>query len=185
MADQVKKLRSDGAELSAKGKAEVALVLAKQIVVWADKYTTTSAQTDRRALDVQLAEAYLHAGRFERSRELFGTLVVTDEGSALPTDPTDLRAMLGYAESLFQLGDWSAALPTFNKLAIALPPADPIRWKSLLRDLQCRTALGQPPGDLINVIEQQRFLYPDLGGPALAAEFQKLQRENQRRADAD
>ena len=112
------------------------------------------------------------------------TLAVTDEGSPLPTDPTTLRALLGYAESLFHLGEWSAALPRFNKLAIALPPADPIRWKSLLRDLQCRTALQHPPRDLINVIEQQRFLYPDLGGPALAPEFEKLQRENQRRSDS-
>ncbi len=185
VAQQAKHRSAQGNKLAARRKAEVALVLAEQIVAWADKYATASTPVDRPALAAQLAEAYLEVGQYRRARELFEPLAVTDQGSPLPTDPTTLRALLGYAESLFQLGDWSAALPRFNKLAIALPPADPIRWKSLLRDLQCRTALQHPPRDLINVIEQQRFLCPDLGGPALAPEFEKLQRENQRRSDAD
>ena len=55
------------------------------------------------------------------------------------------------------------------------------RWRALLRDLQSRTALGHPPRDIIKVIEQQRFLYPELGGPVLKRRFQDLLRENERR----
>jgi tetratricopeptide (TPR) repeat protein len=185
LADQVNELRLAGNDHAAGRKAKVALVLAKQIVVWAEENASTADQRGDRPWKVQLAEAYLQTGQYRRARELFEPLLDTTEATALPTNPIALRAMLGYAEALFHLGDWSAALPRFNRLAVALSPADPVRWKALLRDLQCRTALGHPPRDLITVIEQQRFLHPDLGGPALAAEFQKLQRQNQRRADAD
>ena len=91
--------------------------------------------------------------------------------------------MYGLAEAEFQLGEWQAALPRFNALAVGLPATDPLRFKALLRDLQCRTELKHPPRGILKVIEQQRFLYPDLGGPALAEEFGKVERANQRRGD--
>jgi hypothetical protein len=97
----------------------------------------------------------------------------------------DLRVVLGHAESLFQLGEFAVALPMFNHLAIGLPPEDPTRWKALLRDLQCRTALEQPPEGIIKVIEQQVSMGWDLGGATLAAEFETLLRENQRRGAQD
>ena len=96
---------------------------------------------------------------------------------------TDVRVLLGRAEALFQLGEFSSALPGFNRLAMGLPPADPVRWKALLRDLQCRTALEHAPQGIIKVIQQHKQLYPQLGGPDLAPQFEKLQRENERRLD--
>ena len=94
-----------------------------------------------------------------------------------------MHVLYGLAEAEFQLKKWEVALPRFNALAVGLPATDPRRFKSLLRDLQCRTALKHPPRGILKVIEQQRFLNPDLGGPVLAEEFEKLERENQRRGD--
>ena len=83
---------------------------------------------------------------------------------------------------MFHLREFATALPLFNRLAITLAEADPTRWKSLLRDLQCRTALGHPPQEIIKVIQQQKHLYPKMGGAVLEAKFMKLQRDNERRA---
>jgi tetratricopeptide (TPR) repeat protein len=150
---------------------------------WAAGSDNASVLFDRDALTLQLAEANLRAGRFRRARELFESLAETQEASTAGRTLTDSRVVLGHAEALFQLGAFDAALPQFNRLATGLPPSDPIRWKALLRDLQCRTELKEPAQGIIKVIHQQRHLYPDLGGPELAPVFEKLLWENERRAD--
>ncbi|MFQ5495693.1 MAG: tetratricopeptide repeat protein, partial [Phycisphaerae bacterium] len=171
-------------EPAARRKAEMALLLARQIDRWARRPASDVSFEGRRAAGVQLAEANLRAGRVERAGELFSQLR-NDRTDAAPAETgDDLRIAVGFAEAAFQRGDFAGALPEFNRLATTLPPTDPVRWKSLLRDLQCRTRLGHPPRGIIRVIEQQRFLHHDLGGPEMAPRYEKLQRENQRRLDA-
>ena len=161
----------------------------------------TASLADRRALTVQFAEANLRAGRHQRARELFASLLSTAATAprggrsihaAVPTtqdqaasNPSldDVRVILGYAEALFQLDEFALALPKFNRLATGLLPSDPIRWKSLLRDLQCRTSLRHPAQGIVKVIQQQRQLYPELGGSVLARQLEKLQRQNERILD--
>lgn len=183
MADDVARLRANNDDELAQQRADVALLLAKHIVEWAERDDTDPTFADRRALDVQLAEAYLQAGRYAEARVLFEQLLGATADRQAPAAKTDVRVVHGYAEALYQLGAYEKALPRFNALAVGLSPADETRWQALLRDLQCRTALGQSPHDVIKVIEQQRYLHPQLGGPVLSREFEKLQRENQRRAD--
>jgi hypothetical protein len=132
-----------------------------------------------------LAEANLLAGRFQRARELFEQCGAgTGDATSMATTNA-VSARFGHAEALFQLAEFAEALPEFNRLALELPETDPIRWKSLLRDLECRTALKHPPGDIVRVIEQQRYLFPALGGSRLAPQFERLLRENQRRPDRE
>jgi tetratricopeptide (TPR) repeat protein len=181
MAADVEKLRAAGNDAAAQRKAEVALLLADQLDAWAEINDAAATGMDRRELRVQLAEANLQAGKYERARGLFGECAAGKDETALPTNETDLRVVFGQAESMYRLGQFAEALPKFNRLATHLPPAHPTRWKSLLRDLQCRTALSEPPAGIIKVIEQQKYLYPDLGGAASAVEFERLRRENERR----
>ncbi|MEK7756281.1 MAG: hypothetical protein AAB385_03625, partial [Planctomycetota bacterium] len=181
MSADVDKLRAAGNEGSAQRKAEVALLLAEQLNAWAETNDATAASVDRRELRVQLAEANLQAGRYERARVLFDECASPQDGVALPANETDLRVAFGQAEAPFGLGQFAEALPKFNRLATGLTPTHPIRWKSLLRDLECRTALGEPAAGIIKVIEQQKYLHPDLGGTALAAEFERVRRDNERR----
>ncbi len=183
LADDVREIQTRGDIRSAQQKADMALILARQIHDWASRPDSTSTAADRRALTVQLAEANLCAGRFERARELFASLLPPTDGSTASEPPGDVRVLLGHAEALFQLEQSATALPQFNRLATGLPAADPIRWKALLRDLQCRTSLGHPPEGIVKVIRQQKRLYPKLGGPVIARQLEKLERENQRRLD--
>jgi tetratricopeptide (TPR) repeat protein len=181
LAQDVKEARADGDENAAQRKAELSLLLAQQIYGWAEQYKDASTPIERRQLTVQLAEANLLAGQYERALELFEQGGAGRKAAAILETPTDVAVAFGHAEALYRLARYAEALPEFNRLAVQLPEADPIRWESLLRDLQCRTELGQPARDVIKVIEQQRYLFPDLGGPPLAEEFEKLLRENQRR----
>lgn len=181
MNADVDNLRAAGNNDSAQRKAEVALLLAEQLNTWAESNDATSASIDRRVLRVQMAEANLQAGRYERARMLFDECASPQDGGALPTNETDLRVAFGQAESLFRLGQFAEALPKFNRLATGLTPTHPIRWKSLLRDLECRTSLGEPAAGIIKVIEQQKYLHSDLGGTALVAEFERVRRDNERR----
>jgi tetratricopeptide (TPR) repeat protein len=181
----VEQARQSGDNEQAQRKADLALLLARQIFEWAGRNGGGSQSVDRSYLLAQLAEANLLAGRFQRARELFEQCGAGAEGVTSTTATDGVSARFGHAESLFRLREFAEALPEFNRLALELPETDPIRWKSLLRDLECRTALKHPPGDIIRVIEQQRYLFPDLGGPHLAPQFEKLLRENQRRPDRE
>ena len=174
----------------AQRKADMALVLANQVHQWATDKAGLLVDHDawdvaggKRAMSLQLAEANLRAGMLPRAKQLFQALDEKSEAAAQDENMPDLRFELGYAETLFQLGELASALPRFNRLATALAPTDPVRWKALLRDLQCRTSLAHPPEGIISVIEQQRFFHPELGGPQFAPQFEKLKRENQRRID--
>ena len=183
LAADARNLRAKGDEAAAKRKADVALLLAEQIMAWANEFKPDATKGERRALVIQLAEARLAAKQFEQARDLFKSCLWEIESDSASAETKDIRVIYGYAESQFHVGEWAEALVRFNTLALSLPAENPIRWRSLLRDLQCRTALEHPPRDIIKVIQQQRHLHPDMGDPILAREFDKLQRENQRRAD--
>ncbi len=179
MTADVEKLRAEGNEAAAQRKSEVALLMAEQLDVWA-RSNEGAGGVDRREVRVQSAEANLRAGRYEQARALFDECAALQAPQTPPTE-TDLRIAFGQAEARFQLGQFADALTKFNRLATSLAPTHFIRWKSLLRDLECRSKLGEPAAGIIKVIEQQRFLHPDLGGRALAAEFERLLRESERR----
>ncbi|GEM_PF-1619886 len=191
LAAERQRLEEDGRLEEARRKAEGALVLAEQVLTWYGAHAGAGDAAQERALRVQLAEAHLAAGNFERARDLFAVLreeraagsagAATQGADAAP----ETRVAYGYAEALYQLRAYELALPLFNRLATALPPEEPLRWQALLRDLQCRTALNEPGEDVVKVINQQEFLHPDLGGPRFAAELRKLRRENERRAGGD
>lgn len=183
LAADVERFRALGNVDSAQRKADLALLLAEKISTWAAKPENGSVMPDRDALTLQLAEANLSAGHPEKSLELFDSLLMPTPDSLLNDSAGPLPAVVGRADALFQLGEFGQALVEFNRLATSLPPNDPVRWKALLRDLQCRSALKEPPQGIIKVILQQKYLYPYLGGPAFAPQFERLLRENERRAD--
>ncbi len=167
----------------AASKPKMALLLAQEIHAWSRRDDTEVTAENRRAISIQLGEANLRAGRFARAREVFEPLLPPDAEKTAADAPKDPGIWIGYSEALYQLGDWASALPHFNRLALTLPTDSAMRWKSLLRDLQCRTRLGHPPEGIIKVIDQQQFLHPEMGGAAITAAFERLARENRGRLD--
>lgn len=177
VAQDVRRAAFDDMDDAMKQKAQLVLLLAQHIHDWAMSPESHVSEAQRLAVKAQLAEAYLWAGQYEAARDAFAALR-SDGGGA-----QNQRIVFGYAESLFRLGRFDEALDEFNRLATGLAATDSVRWKALLRDLQCRSALEEDPTGIIKVIEQQKFLYPDLGGPELSGQFERLLRDNQRRRD--
>lgn len=183
LSKEIETIRNRGNERSIQHKAELILLLAEKIYEWTNQHPDATHFMDDRASLVQLAEAHLLAGQNERASELFEQCHLPKNTSVLPAARIDHRIIRGYAQSKFQLHQYEQALPWFNLLAIKLPPSDTRRWSALLRDLQCRTRMNEPPADIIKVIEQQKYLYPKMGGTRNSAQMDKLLRENQRRQD--
>lgn len=194
----------------ARMQSRMAALLAKSLADWARDRTDVSA-ADQVVLRLQYGEALLETGDYAAAREVFSRCggevklesgsSATEQGQSRPHSGSDAagqvqgrpesdsgtaghaRARLGLAESLYGLGDFAAALPMFNELARpgTLPTTEPAHWRALIRDLQCRLALGGNPRDVLKVIENHRATTPTLGGPDFAAEFDTLKREAQRK----
>lgn len=180
LAEEIQRRRSQGDADSAKQQAAMALVLAEQIHHWSLTADPAMVPLSSAALRVQLASAHLQAEKYQRALELFEPLVHEIVDFSVVGDRTILH---GFAESLYQRGRFRDALIWFNRLATGLPATDPIRFQTLLRDLQCRSALGARPEDVIKVIDQQEHLYPKLGGVATASALKRLRRDQRRKLD--
>jgi len=167
---------------SARNRSDAALVVAQALSTWCEQPGSEVAPHNRRAFTLQLAEATLRSNQLDRAAMLFASLASEPTTKGKPSQQ-NAPAILGYAETLYRLGDFATALPKFNQLATRLNPDDPRRWQALLRDLQCRNALLHPPAGIIRVIHQQKRLHPKLGGAHYAARFEKLLRANERRRD--
>jgi hypothetical protein len=160
--------------------AAMAVAVAEALHRWADSQPAVS-QTQRKIIAVQLAEARLRAGQFQEAKRIL-TSWLPEDGSKAARDAADIRILLAHAQAQMSLGEHASALRDFNLLATSLPPISPGRWEALIGDLTCRTALNETPDGIIRVIQQQRLLYPDLGGPKFAPRLEQLLRENERRA---
>lgn len=155
-------------------KSGLALLLAEQIDQWVGQTRSTPPPMDPHGVKLQLAQALLRAGEFERAATTFGAMEKDREHRKL--DPS-VDVTLGLAESQFGSKNYAEALPRFNRAAVSLPADDERRWRALLGDLECRVALGHPADGVLRVIRQQRSLHPDLGGRRFAERFEAIERQ--------
>lgn len=167
LRDEIQKARDAGNEEVARRKAESALLLAEQLHTWAAgaRETNPNIHVDPYPFALQLAEAFLETGNWAKAREWFDKCAADDRAE------NDSRVIFGRAEALFNLGEYDAALPLFDRFFRESNQDDPFWWRALLRNLQTRHELGEKPADLIKVIEQQRYLHPRMGSDQTRAAF--------------
>ena len=156
---------------------------------------------DLDALKLQLGEALLLNDQPAQAYVLFQELTqVASSRTTLATDgqPSDkpaksiesvsnARVLMGLAQSLLDLGKPAEALPLFNKLAMSLPMDQPMRWRALLRDLQCRYQLEHDPNGIIKAILNQqanRHLKDPNSGGTVANDLERLLRDCRRLAES-
>ncbi|MCP4250708.1 MAG: hypothetical protein GY778_27015 [bacterium] len=180
---EVQRLRRAGRDTQARQKAESALLLARKLADWARTDGANLSAADRDALQVQLGEAALAAGRPAQARQVFTECLEQQGGTRDQPGARDVRVTLGLAEALFQLDRFSEALPLYSRVYGWLEQATPLWWRALLGDLRCRTELDTDPAGVIRVIRQHRFLHSDMGGPELKAGFDDLLKRNEGRLE--
>ncbi len=182
--EEIDRLDAAGRREDADAKARSALMLARQIREWAVERDPPLPSASLYAVDLQLAESYLRSGEVETALELFGRCLDLDSerNGGLPTDQ---RAISGRAEALFRVGRYEEAMPLFNRIVRGTSDRPRTWWRSLLRDLQCRTELGAEPSGILKVIRQHRVLDSSMGGPRLREQFDALERVNEQRLASD
>lgn len=179
----IDRLRRRGRDEAADRKAESALILARQIHRWASDDPARMSQNQKHAIDLQLAQTLLQAKQYTEAERAFAAYLAV-EAPRLPEGAGhNVRALFGHAEALYQLERYAQALPFFHQVCQSMSPSDKLWFNALLRDLQCRTQLGHPPGGIIKVIRQQKFLHDEMGGPELRRQFNTLLRRNENRVD--
>lgn len=171
----------DKAAAPANGDANMLVLIAGEIVKWTNSEGSNATADQKREAALQLAEAYMLVGRYKEAIERFEANLPGGDREPATLNSLDLRSLLGYAQALLRDGHADKALLQFNRLAMNLPPEHPVRWKALLGDLESRTILEHPPEGILRVIAQQRRLFPELGGPEIAARLAWIEDQNMRR----
>ncbi len=184
LAEALEKESVDGAAEGAEMRSELARRIAEQLCIWAQQPQSHVDEAGLRALKLQLGEALVRAGEPAQARQVFLECGARSAAAAPSGAGVDARAVMGLAESHYVSGEFDAALPLYNKIATTLSPQFPMRWKALLRDLQCRKELGHDPAGIAKVIQNQQvdrhYADPAAGGRYVSA-FEALLKASQRR----
>lgn len=181
LGEEIERDRRAGKTEQAAARAESAVVIARGLYELGQQQPGRFSAESRYAFRLQWADAALDAGQFQDAKRLYGESLAEDAERSKDRQPRDSRALFGSAEAHYQLGEHESALPLFNRVFRGAPRQDRIWWKSLLRDLQCRTALGQDPHSIIKSIQQHKHLSPAMGAPEIRRQFDELLTANERR----
>lgn len=182
LREEIQRDKRAGREERARARARSAVLIAEGIYNLARRQPDVFRSDAVYALRLQLAESAIETRDFARAAELFEQCLAQDAARATDSNTQDRRALLGTAEAYFGLDRHEEALPLYNRIFRATKRNQPVFWKALLRDLQCRTALEHDPAQIIKSIRQQKFLDHEMGGPDLRRQFDTLLTTNEQRA---
>ncbi len=176
---EIDDLKENNKNADAQSKANAALLFAKQIHDTASARSASDATMYR--LNLQLAEAHLEAGHADQALLLFREAERFDVARFDDGKAHDPSLVIGLANAFMQQKKYDDALLLFNRLFLESPPDAPHRFEALLGDLRCRTALNEDAAAIIDVIDQHRFLSPDLGGESLKKKILAVKAQNEKR----
>jgi len=182
---EIERDRLAGRDQQARDRARAAFRIAEGLYALGADQSDLFGPQARYALRLQLAESALQTGDYPRAGDLFRQCCREDAERHEDGQPRDTRAIRGAAEALFQLRRFDEALPLFNRLFQSLPRGQRPWWEALLRDLQCRTELGQEAKPIIKSIQQQKFFDERMGGSDLRRDFDALLTANERRLESE
>jgi hypothetical protein len=164
--------------------AMLAVDLAEQLNKWAAAHPDAIKPQQQYAIRYRLARALLGAGQAERALGVFEELYKEDAARG-GGQAADAGVLEGRAACLFHLGKWNDARQAYMDIWRRAAPRSEIWWQSILRSLQCSVQLkDEDPNKILKVIRQHKDLYPDMGGAALARQFDELSFEVLKRITA-
>ncbi len=134
---------------------------------WSIAQTTDPQSALRRLARLRLAEARLHAGRFDEALEIYEYLE--------RTAPDSPEVILGLAECRYRRGVYEEALRGYRALLTALRPQDGRDyWLCELRSLQILKATGRQTQQIAPRLSRLRLLDAELGGEPFAQSWEEV-----------
>lgn len=158
--------------------------LARSLMEWSEARPNRIPPRDRLTIAIWRAGAILHAGRPDESADLFDAC--SELMADMPGDhgTQDIEIRLGKAESLLSAGKADTAMPIFALVGKELPEESLRWWRAFAGQLQCHTALGHDPTEILQAIQQRRYFTPDLGGPRTRRMLEAVEKTNRARLPA-
>ena len=164
--------------------ATLAVSLAEHLDKWAAAHPEALRPEQRYAISYRLARAMLQAGQTERALAVFEELYKQDAARS-GGQAKDSGVLEGRAACMFALQKWADARLAYMDIWRRGQPRSEMWWQAIFRSLQCSAQLkDEDPGKILKVIRQHKDLYPDMGGPALAKQFDELSFEMLKRTEA-
>ncbi|MCG3138414.1 MAG: hypothetical protein HJJLKODD_02278 [Phycisphaerae bacterium] len=159
-------------------KAADALLVARQLAEWANQPTVSLEESARVAFRLELAEALLRTTSSTDAQEalnLLQSIVSVEEKNQPDGRCRNGRALMGLADAHFALQQYEPALKLYSRIFQESVENTDLWWRAFLRDIECRLHLKSPPDTLYSLLKQKEYLYPELGGAAIAGEFHRLE----------
>jgi predicted Zn-dependent protease len=184
MQREIEQQQKGGHNEQAARYAALAAGLAEQLNKWAAQHPQALTPEQRYAVRYRLARAVLQAGQAERALGVFEELYKEDAARNGGT-AKDGGVLEGRAACMYSLGKWMDARQAYLDIWRRATPRSDMWWQSIFRSLQCAAQIrDEDPSKILKVIRQHKDLYPDMGGPALAKQFDELSFEMLKRIEA-
>ncbi|MGQ9650312.1 MAG: hypothetical protein ACUVXJ_09400, partial [Phycisphaerae bacterium] len=180
MRDAIERALDEGDPDTAGRIAPDAVKVGRLLSEWSGQRPHRLSAVGRLSIRLRLAGSLFHAGQAQEALAVYEEC--RQEAVTMPADTVpQAEIQLGRAESLLATGDPAGALPLFAEVWQALPERSPNWWRALCGNLACHTRLNHDPKQILQAIQQQRGLSPDLGGPRWQRALEAIQKENEAR----
>ncbi|NLX14615.1 MAG: hypothetical protein GXY44_13315 [Phycisphaerales bacterium] len=138
---------------------------------------------DRETLIVCIWRAWVLL-RSDRAAEAVEAFESIDTAKLSMYEDLKIEYSLGWAEGQLAMGRYEPARDAFNKIWLNTPERSLAWWRSYVGSLQCHTALGNDPQRIVQSIQQQKYLAPDLGAPRWKRALAQIENANRERAQS-
>jgi len=185
MRDEIHAAADRGDEGSVADIASEAAQLAQMLLVWSDQHAGRLGEVDQLTLHVWRAWSLLHAGQASEAIELYKSC----EGQGADVLPAEsalrFEMKLGRAECLLALDRCDEAVALFTEVWQQSSEHTRHWWRAYVGSLNAHTRLKHDPKQILQSIQQQRHLVPDLGGPRWRRALEEIEKSNLDRTQPD
>jgi tetratricopeptide (TPR) repeat protein len=163
------------------GASTELVALADRLWRWVERQGAGVPVDERLAVRSMLADAHLLAGQAAKALVLFDACIEEDAKRMPDGRATHGPSLLGRAEALRKLERYDEAVKGYNEVWRRTEERSRLWWQALAGSLACHTQLETDPETILTSIAQHRHGDPQMGGPRLKAEFDRIESVNRRR----
>jgi len=182
MRDEIQRAADRGDTQAMQSTADEAAKLAERLLAWARSHPERMSPAETLTVMVWRAWALLEAGQASEALRLYDQaaqrLAELKNVPDAPVGGLQTEVRLGKAECLLAANKPAEALPAFNEMLSQVPEHSPNWWRAYVGTLECHTRLKSDPDQIRRSIQQQRRLFPDLGGPRWKRELERMEKVN-------
>lgn len=189
MRAEINTLADQAQDAAVVSLAEEGAGLAGSLLDWAAAHAGRLSDSDRATVRMWRGWMLLQADQpesalkeYEACRERLPAATKPSAATQPVGEAMRIEVELGRAECLLRLHRPEEALPVFTRIWQTSPDHSPNWWRSFVGSLQAHTMLGSDSQQVLNSVQQQRALVPNLGGERWRRQLELIEGVNSKRA---